>query len=146
MSLDVQSTVVDSLDHLLSEDCTIDSWYDEGVSFAHELLDEFKDVDWSNIISISKNRNTEWKKKLVYCIHGDYNQGLDLIKEFLRINDTELKEMCIDSLRDYDALILRKFISENKDVFDVLYKINSMDGTMCKIVQNYLMHKLNPLD
>lgn len=121
----------------------LNTWYDEGFTFVRELLNGFTELDWDKLISISKNRNIDWKKKLVYCLNGDYNRGLELIREFIQINDRELQEMCIDSLRDYEATTLKKFILGNYIINEVLLDLKLNSGCVFKIILDDLMLKIN---
>ena len=139
MNNQVVYTLVEDLDYLLSQDYSTDSWYDEGFLFARELLDKFTEHDWNEIIILSEHRDVEWEKKIVYCVNKDYYRGLDLIRKIIKSNDRELKEMCIDSLRDYDSDVLRRYFREHDELNDCIHGFDANDSIIGKKIMDDLM-------
>ena len=57
-------------------DYAVDYWYDEGAGIAEKMLCEFQEDDWKILLETLSERQTEWKKRLAYCMHdkSDLNQ------------------------------------------------------------------------
>lgn len=91
------------LDNLLSEESTVDSWYDDGFLIAQSIMNDFSKDDWEKLSNDILNKDLEWKKKLVYCLDNQIIQEeLEIIGKLLHTKDDELLEMCIDTLRSFD--------------------------------------------
>lgn len=50
------------LDNLLSEESTIDSWYDDGFLIAQSIMNDFSKDDWEKLSNDILNKDLEWKK------------------------------------------------------------------------------------
>lgn len=83
------------------ENSSDDYWFDIGSQYASKLLNEFKNEDWEEMKDHLDEKNTVWKKRLVYCLGNDNNdQEIDIVMGLIDINDEELFVMCIDALRE----------------------------------------------
>lgn len=91
------------LDEFLSEQCTEDSWYDDGFIYAQQLLNDFTDKDWEEIFRETTYKEDKWKIKLAYCI--DDNLGINGLNLLLSLIDEkkEVVEYVIDSLRSFNT-------------------------------------------
>ena len=75
-------------------------WYDEGVEIAQDIISNFTDKDWEQLLKKLPKQNMEWKKKLAYCLYNDKNKyELLTLIELLHTEDKELLEIVLDSLR-----------------------------------------------
>ena len=136
-------TVSEDLDNLLSQNCSIDSWYDEGFSFAQTLLDTFTDDNWNNVISLAMVRDVDWNKRVVYCINGKYPKGLDLIRVLLQKHDDELREMCIDALLEYPSHVLQQYIKGHPEMMGRLLVMSARGGALHDALQKRLLRKIH---
>lgn len=90
------------LNNLLSANTIMDSWYDDGCTIASELLSEFSKKDWEELSSKVLTKPLEWQKKLAYCLDSNCNiHELKILLSLLSIEDEELFEICIDTLRSF---------------------------------------------
>ena len=73
------------LDNLLSEESTVDSWYDDGFLIAQSIMNDFSKDDWEKLSNDILNKDLEWKKKLVYCLDNQIIQEeLEIIGKLLQ--------------------------------------------------------------
>lgn len=89
------------LDGYLSVFFTDDYWYDEGFQIAREMLEEFSDNDWENLLSDILSKSIDWQVRFAYCVDSDINDEA-VIKSLVLLCDIESEELfetCIDSLR-----------------------------------------------
>ena len=86
------------LDNLLSEESTVDSWYDDGFLIAQSIMNDFSKDDWEKLSNDILNKDLEWKKKLVYCL------------------DNQIIEMCIDTLRSFDNEMGHSYIKMHPEI------------------------------
>ena len=56
------------LDDLLSEESTIDSWYDDGFLIAQSIMNDFTGSNWERLSDDVLNKELDWQKNLVYCL------------------------------------------------------------------------------
>lgn len=130
-----------------SEDFSADYWYDEGADIAEKMLSEFGEDDWKTLFETVSARNTEWKKRLAYCMHDESDlYQLKVLLNLAETDDDELFEIVVDSLRCFtseeslnliqaDLRIVPK-IQESmpkagdatKKVYEEFLKVNGNDG------------------
>ena len=105
------------LDNLLSEESTVDSWYDDGFLIAQSIMNAFSKDDWEKLSNDILNKDLEWKKKLVYCLDNQIIQEeLEIIGKLLHTKDDELLEMCIDTLRSFDNEMGHSYIKMHPEI------------------------------
>ncbi|UIO40860.1 hypothetical protein LOY85_18900 [Brevibacillus brevis] len=63
----------EELDEYLSGEFTTDYWYDEGFSIAREMLEEFNNNDWEELLNGILLKSTEWQVRYAYCVDSDIN-------------------------------------------------------------------------
>lgn len=92
------------------EESSDDYWYDIGVIHASELISDFSEKDWNELMKHIDEKNDMWKKRYVYCL-GDNNNTWELnaVLKIIDTKDDELYVMCIDAFRDM-------MNEENKDI------------------------------
>ncbi|MDR9855921.1 hypothetical protein RJP21_20155 [Paenibacillus sp. VCA1] len=91
----------EELDEYLSGEFTTDYWYDEGFSIAREMLEEFNNNDWEELLNAILSKSTEWQVRYAYCVDSDINDDA-VVKSLLllsTVDDEELFTTCVDSLR-----------------------------------------------
>lgn len=85
------------------EEFATDYWYDEGAFIAQEILESFETNDWEALLKELSTKSIGWKQRLAYCLHDGNN--LKQLEVLLRLIDTdedsELFELCVDSLRSF---------------------------------------------
>ncbi|MEX3745716.1 MULTISPECIES: hypothetical protein [Lysinibacillus] len=129
------------LDNLLSGCTTADSWYDDGCIIAGDILTEFKTKDWEELLSIVLTKSLDWQKKLAYCLDSSCNSyELTILLLLLNTEDQELFEICIDTLRSFDILELKRIVIDNplilKRIDEMLIKASS---PVRKILEDFLL-------
>ncbi|WP_028592263.1 hypothetical protein [Paenibacillus massiliensis] len=91
----------EELDEYLSGEFTTDYWYDEGFSIAREMLEEFNNNDWEELLSQILSKSIDWQVRYAYCVDSDVNDDA-VVKSLLlltSVDDEELFTTCVDSLR-----------------------------------------------
>lgn len=128
------------LDDLLSEESTIDSWYDGGFLIAQTILNDFTKDDWKMLSNNVMNKDSEWQKKLVYCLDNQMIwEELEILDKLLCTKDDELLEMCIDTLRSFDNEIGHSYVERHPQIIEEVKKrIDITGNTTKKILQCFL--------
>ncbi|MED4125631.1 hypothetical protein P4631_00395 [Halalkalibacterium halodurans] len=128
------------LDILISAETTLDSWYDDGCIIAGEILSEFSTRDWEELTSNVLNKPLEWQKKLAYCMDSNCNiYELQILLSLLSIEDKELFEICIDTLRSFTTPESKKMILENQFILDRVNQLIPKSGVAVKkILEDFL--------
>ena len=91
----------EELDKYLSGEFTVDYWYNEGFSLAREMLEEFKDKDWKELLNTILSKSTDWQVRYAYCVDSHINDDAAIKSLILltSIDNEELFTICVDSLR-----------------------------------------------
>ncbi|HAG42626.1 MAG TPA: hypothetical protein DCL31_03630 [Clostridium sp.] len=128
------------LDNFLYEETTINSWYNDGFLIAQDMLTQFSSEDWEELSKNVLNKPLEWQKKLIYCLDNDINENeLNIIAKMLTINDQELFDMCIDSLRSFNNEIGKEFVLSNPSFIKLVKeRIPYVGAATQKILQDFL--------
>ena len=128
------------LDNLLSEESTIDSWYDDGFLIAQNIMNDFSGNDWEKLFNDVLNKDLEWQKKLVYCLDNQIIQEeLEIIGKLFCTNDDELLEMCIDALRSFDNEMGHRYVKMHPEIIEEATKRMDMVGNATKkILESFL--------
>ncbi|EKF34751.1 hypothetical protein [Bacillus xiamenensis] len=115
------------LNKLLSADTTVDSWYDEGHILVSEILSDFSLNDWEELSNQVLNKPIEWQRKIAYCLDNECNEyEFNILMDLLNTNDTELFEICIDTLRSYPIEEGKKIVLQHPQILE---RINQMLAT-----------------
>lgn len=123
------------LDHLLKQDVTADSWYDDGFLMALDILEKFSDEDWKKLCEEVLTKDLEWQKKLVYCLDDQLKEEeLIVISKLLCVNDRELFEMCLDSLRSFDNEFGHSFVKNNPQIIQIAKARVKEMGVVGKVI------------
>lgn len=121
------------LDKLLSEESTIDSWYDDGFLIAQNIMNDFSGNDWEKLSNDVLNKDLEWQKKLVYCLDNQIIQEeLEIIGKLFCTKDDELLEMCIDALRSFDNEMGHRYVKMYPQIIEEATKRMDMAGNATK--------------
>jgi len=128
------------LDELLSQETTIDSWYDDGFIIAQSIMSDFESDDWKKLSENALTKDIEWQKKLVYCLDNmKIQEELELLIKLFSIENDELKEMCIDSFRAFDNEVGHSYVKKHPEIITfVKSKINNSKNITKKIFENFL--------
>ncbi|MBM6618978.1 hypothetical protein [Bacillus suaedaesalsae] len=129
------------LDNLISAETTIDSWYDDGCIIASEILSKFSSSDWEELVSKVLTKPLEWQKKLAYCMDSSCNiYELQILLSLLSIEDEELFEICIDTLRSFTTPESKKMILENHSILNRVNELIPKSGVAVKkILEDFLV-------
>ncbi len=121
------------------ENSSDDYWYDVGFEYACQLLDEFKEEDWSKLIQQVDEKNTIWKKRLVYCF-GDNkrDEEINIILKLIDTKNEELFVMCIDALREMITGDNKNKIASNQVVERVVQLIPESGLATKKILERFI--------
>ncbi|WP_291562586.1 MULTISPECIES: hypothetical protein [unclassified Clostridium] len=128
------------LDNFLYEETTINSWYNDGFLIAQDMLTQFSSEDWEELSKNILSKPLEWQKKLIYCLDNDINENeLNIIAKMLTINDQELFDICIDSLRSFNNEIGKAFVLSNPSFIKLVKeRIPYAGAATQKILQDFL--------
>ena len=128
------------LDNLLSEEATVDSWYDDGFLIAQNIMNDFSRNDWKKLSDDVLNKSLEWQKKLVYCLDNQIIQEeLEIISKLFSTKDDELLEMCIDALRSFDKEMGHRYVKMHPNIIEEATKRRDMAGNVTKrMLQSFL--------
>ena len=128
------------LDDLLSEESSIDSWYDDGFLIAQSIMNDFSENDWKNLSLNVLNKSLEWQKKLVYCLDNQIIQEeLEIIGKLLCTEDDDLLEMCIDVLRSFDNEIGHAYVNAHPEIIaKVKEKLDKAGNVTKMMLQSFL--------
>ncbi len=128
------------LDELLSQETTVDSWYDDGFIIAQSIMNDFISDDWKKLSENVLTKDIEWQKKLVYCLDNmRIQEELELLIKLFSIENDELKEMCIDSFRAFDNELGHSYMKDHPEIINsVKNKINYSKNITKKIFESFL--------
>jgi len=128
------------LDNLLSAVTTVDSWYDDGCIIVAESLEEFGQSDWDQLTIEVLNKPLYWKKKLAYCLDStQHTQEFEILLSLLSVEDSELFEISIDTLRSYTSTEHKQRIINHPIILDRVHNAISGAGTASrKILEEFL--------
>lgn len=123
------------LDNLLKQNVTDDAWYDDGFLIAQDILNDFTNDDWHKLSEEVLSKDIEWQKKIAYCIDNQLmEEELNVICKLLQVDDEELLEMCLDSLRSFDNELGYIFIKKNPQIIKMVkFRMNEA-GTARKVM------------
>ena len=125
------------LDDLLSEESTIDSWYDDGFLIAQMIMNDFTMDDWKKLSNNVLNKGLEWQKKLVYCLDNQIIwEELEILDKLFCTKDDELLEMCIDALRSFDNEIGHAYVETHPQIIKEAKKRMDVAGNATKKCYN----------
>ena len=95
----------DELDFYLKDydtdnDAVLNYWYDAGFKDVTEILEEFTDTDWEELLENIDNKSDVWKERLVYCLEDkDKQYQVKLLEKLLKTKDNSLFLQVINTLR-----------------------------------------------
>lgn len=124
----------EELDKYLSGFFTDDYWYDEGFDIATEMLQDFNQNDWNKLLTDIFSKSIEWQIRYAYCADSDINDEI-IVKSLIllcSIDNNELFEKCIDSLRVIVNEDNIEIISNNKTLIEKVEKIIPKCGAASK--------------
>lgn len=128
------------LDKFISEETTVDSWYDDGFSIAQDMLTQFSGNDWKELSYCVLSKPLEWQKKLIYCLDNEIlEEELDIIIKLISVNDDELFEMCIDALRAFNNELGHNYVKANPDIIQrVKYRMVNSGNAVKRVLEDFL--------
>ncbi|MCM3359765.1 hypothetical protein [Psychrobacillus sp. MER TA 171] len=104
------------VDTVLSKNSADNYFYDDEFMYVQELMSEFTNIDWENLIRVLKDKDDKYKIRLAYSINEDNGvYGFNLLLDLLNESD-EVAEYAIDSLRSFDGEEYKKIIASNKQI------------------------------
>jgi hypothetical protein len=131
----------EELDEYLSGTFTVDYWYDEGFSIAREMLEQFNSNDWEKLLNNILSKPVDWQVRFAYCADSGINDNyiIEILILLSSVDDDDLFETCVDSLRviiDSDNF---RFISNNSSIVNRIEKILPKCGVVTrKIFEDFI--------
>ncbi len=124
---------------------TDDYWYDDAHDFAEEMLEKFNISDWEKLMSDLLMKSVDWQKKYVYCIDNGVNckYAIQSIFLLLNIEDKELLEMCVDSLRCIIGEENSAMILNNDSLMQKMEKLYLESSKPVRLIIEDFKRKLN---
>ncbi|MFD0711552.1 hypothetical protein [Paenibacillus sp. GCM10027626] len=129
------------LDELITEyQNSTDFWYDVGCVMASETLSKFRPQDWEQLSDEVLNKPLEWQIKLAYCLDSNCNMHeLNILLSLISLEDEELFETCVDTLRSFTTAESKKMILSNPDILQRVNDLIPKSGTAVKrMLENFL--------
>lgn len=128
------------LDNLLSAETTEDSWYDDGCIIASDILSDFRADDWEKLKNEALTKPLEWQKKLAYCIDNNgSSHEFSILLSLLSIDNEELFEACIDSLRSFVTPESKQMILNDPSILQRINdKLPKASTPVKKILEDFL--------
>ncbi|MEK4380160.1 hypothetical protein [Bacillus sp. FSL R5-0434] len=128
------------LDNLLSAETTEGSWYDDGCIIASDILSDFRADDWGKLKSEVLTKPLEWQKKLAYCMDNNgSSHEFSILLSLLSIDDEELFEVCIDSLRSFVTPESKQMILNDPFILQRINdKMPKASAPVKKILEDFL--------
>ncbi|MGL4393734.1 MAG: hypothetical protein ACRCS8_00700 [Brevinema sp.] len=119
-------------------------WYDEGVDIAQDMISNFKDDDWKQLLERLSIQDIEWKKKLAYCLYDESNKyELIALLELIDTKDEELFEICLDSLRNFINKESVDFFINNSEIVSRIEKLLHNADKPTQVVIADLLNKIS---
>lgn len=119
-------------------------WYDEGVDIAQDILSNFENEDWKKLLQQLSDQDTEWKKKLAYCLYNDGNKyKLLILLELVDTKDEELLEITLDSLRTFINKETAIFFLNHPEIIRRIKELYCNSGKPTQIILVDLFNKIN---
>ncbi|MDO8227315.1 hypothetical protein [Bacillus cabrialesii] len=128
------------LDNLLSAETTEDSWYDDGCIIASDILSDFRADDWGKLKNAALTKPLEWQKKLAYCMDNNgSSHEFSILLSLLSIDNEELFEVCIDSLRSFVTPESKQMILNDPSILQRINdKLPKASAPVKKILEDFL--------
>ncbi|MHA6487589.1 hypothetical protein [Bacillus cabrialesii] len=128
------------LDNLLSAETTEDSWYDDGCIIASDILSDFRGDDWGKLKNEALTKPLEWQKKLAYCMDNNgSSHEFSILLSLLSIDNEELFEVCIDSLRSFVTPESKQMILSDPSILQRINdKLPRASAPVKKILEDFL--------
>lgn len=131
------------INEVSTENASEDYWYDIGIDEAQNLLVRFLQEDWSLLRKLIKNKSVEWQKKVIYSFDGENaEQEIRVIFEVINTDDSELFEMCIDSLRCLVSENTRNLILETPELLERVQLLVLENNCMIKKIYKDFLGKI----
>lgn len=131
------------INEVSTENASEDYWYDIGIDEAQNLLVRFLQEDWSLLRKLIKNKSVEWQKKVIYSFDGENaEQEIRVILEVINTDDSELFEMCVDSLRYLVNENTRNLILETPELLERAELLVLENNCMIKKIYKDFLEKI----
>lgn len=131
------------INEVSTENASEDYWYDIGIDEAQNLLVRFLQEDWSLLRKLIKNKSVEWQKKVIYSFDGENaEQEIRVILEVINTDDSELFEMCVDSLRYLVNENTRNLILETPELLERVELLVLENNSMIKKIYKDFLEKI----
>lgn len=93
--------MLSELNEYFNGDMSDDYWYDDALFLCEDILKEFSDDAWNELLKAIPNESIKWKIRLAECL-GDIKEPYDLqcIMEMINKDNNDLFVAWNDSLKD----------------------------------------------
>lgn len=109
------------IDFYCSDDKYISStWYEIGNQRAIEILEEFSDNDWEQLIKELPKKDLMWKQRLSYCLDGSNKYDIYILFQLLNIDDKMILENVVTALKNSTVL------NETGNIDEVISKVEKI--------------------
>lgn len=101
--------MLSELNEYLNGDMSDDYWYDDALFICEDILKEFSDDKWKELLRVIPNENVRWKIHLAECMGNIENPyELQCILKMINTDNDDLFVACVDSLRCMDMSSLNE--------------------------------------
>lgn len=115
-----------------------DYWYDEALTICMDILKEFSDVEWIELLNKIPNANVVWKIRLAECL-DDICSPYDLqcIIKMINTNNNDLFVACVDALRCMDISYLKE-TDKNEIINQINLLMEDSSPPVKKVLESFL--------
>jgi len=130
--------MLSELNEYLNADMLDDYWYDDALFICQDILKEFSDDSWMELLKAISNESERWRIRLAECM-GDNQSPYEFqcIMKMIHIDNNDLFLACIDALRGMDLSFLQAVDKEEiKNQVKLLMEESSPPAK--KVFQDFL--------
>ncbi|GAB6087307.1 hypothetical protein [Alkaliphilus crotonatoxidans] len=104
------------------------------------MLSQFSASDWEELSKQVLTKPLEWQRKLIYCLDNEIiAEELNIILKLITVDDLELFNMCVDTLRAFDNENGHKYVASNPSIInDIKERIENAGIATKKILEDFL--------
>lgn len=136
--------MLNELNEYLKSNMLDDYWYDDALFVCEDIIREFSDVEWNELMQMIPKEDMQWNIRLAECL-GDIDNphAIDCITVMLNMDDDDLFVYCADSLIDMDISLFH--IDDVKKIRSKAKQMLENSTVLTKSMLETLMEKIDSL-
>lgn len=95
--------MLSEINEYLRGEMSEDYWYDDALFICEDILKDFSEDKWEELLKVISNESIRWKIRLAECV-GNVGSSYELqcILQMIETDNEDLFVACVDSLRSMD--------------------------------------------